>query len=147
MMKREVELLVLFARGLVDRDDDRLALPLGQVGQKVDQRHGVVRGEARGGLVEKHQRGVGHQLQGDVHALALAAGEHLLLGLSDLEVLDRLEPEVFDGLIDAASRSLGRCSRGRLNFALYRDRLLHRELGVHDVVLRARTRCEPRSAS
>jgi hypothetical protein len=115
----EVELLVLFPRGLVDRDDDGLAVLLGEVGQEVDERHRVVGGEARGGLVEEHQRGVGHQLQRDVDALALAAREHLLLGLADLEILLGVEGEVFDGLLDALLDLLVGVVGGRRKRALY----------------------------
>ncbi len=88
------------------------------------------------GSSRKRMTGIGHELERDVDALALPAGEDLLLGLADLEVLHRLEAEVLQRLLDAAVdlllRVVGREAEAR--------RVLHRledgELGVDDVVLR-----------
>ena len=62
--------------------------------EQVDERRRVVGGEAARRLVEEEDDRIGHELERDVDALALPAGEHLLLGLADLEVLHALEAEI-----------------------------------------------------
>jgi hypothetical protein len=47
-----------------------------------------------------------------------------------------LEPEVLDGLLDALLDLLVAVVGRQAELRAVRDRLLHRELGVHDVVLR-----------
>jgi hypothetical protein len=77
-----VELLVDVDAGLVDGGDDGFAL-FGQVFEQFDDRFGVVGGEARGRFVEEQDRGVVDEFEGDVDALALAAGEGFALGGAD----------------------------------------------------------------
>ncbi len=50
---------------------------LRQLLQEIDDRLGVVRRQAAGGLVEKKHRGVGDKFEGDVDALALSAAQGL----------------------------------------------------------------------
>src|SRR5258706_490083 len=90
----EVELLVFVLGRLMDRADDRLAGGLGELGQELHQRRGVVGRQTAGRLVEEHDHRVGDQLHRDVDALALAAGKDLLFGASDLQVRDAFETEL-----------------------------------------------------
>ena len=133
--EREVELLVLLARGLVDGDEDRLAVLLGQVREQVDECHRVVGRQAARRLVEEHQRRVGHQLERDVDALALPAREHLALGLADLQVLHRLQTEILDHLLDPAVDLVLAVVVRQAKLCRVLDGLEDRQLGVDDVVL------------
>ena len=92
--QRLIELLELFLGGLVNRGDDGLAGLLGQIRQELHQRLRVVGGQAAGRLVQEHDDRIGHQLHGDVDALALTAGQDLALGLADLQVRDLLQAEL-----------------------------------------------------
>ena len=133
----QVELLELVLRRLVDRHDDRLAGLLREVGEQVDERRRVVGGESAGRLVEEQDHRIGHELERDVHALALTAREDLLLGLADLQVpappsSPRSRSVSSTRRSISSSRVVGRQAEAR--------RVLHRledgELGVDDVVLR-----------
>ena len=129
------ELLELVLGGLVDGHDDRLARLLGEIGEQGDQRRGVVGGEAAGGLVEEEDDRIGDQLQGDVDALPLPAGEDLLLGAADLEVLHSLQAEVLDGLLDAGVDLLVAVVGREAEPGAVLDGLEDRQLRVHQVVL------------
>ena len=135
--EREIELLELVLRRLVDRHDDRLAGLLGEIGEQLDQRRRVVGGETAGRLVEEQDDRIGDELERDVDALALPAGEHLLLGLADLEVRDALEAEMRErGLLDAAIDLLVRVVGREAELRGVVHGLEDGELGVDDVVLR-----------
>ena len=120
----------------MNRDEDRLAVSLRQIGEQIDERHRVVGGEAARRLVEEQERRIGDELERDVDALPLSAGEHFALGLSDLEILHGLEAEVLHHLLDAPI-DLGVAEIGReAELSRVLDRFEDRELGVDDVVLR-----------
>ena len=127
-----VELLVDLEAGLVDGGEDGLA-GLGQILQQIDDRLGVVGGQAGGGLVEKQHRRVGDELQGDVDALALAAAEGLLFRRADdgVDLVGNAQvvEHFFGAGVDLGVGQVGAQAGGEV------ERLADGQLGMDDVVL------------
>ena len=94
---------------------------------------GVVRGEARSGLIEEEDGRIGDEFHGDIDALALAAAEDFVFGRADDGVffVGEIEfaEEIVDACFDFVVGEIGAQAGGKI------EGFADGEFGVDDVVL------------
>lgn len=121
--------------GLMNRDDQRLALLLGVPLEAGHEHVGRVGVQARGGLVEQHEGWVGEQLARDVGPLLLAAGQPALGVVTHPRVLARVQVQDVDDVVHVDHLLAARHGLGQPEARRVLQGLPQRQVGEEDVLL------------